>query len=270
MTDSFRTEVLLRSEQTGGRVAVVRNTVPAGWAGPPLHHHAFDEAFYVLDGELTFQVGGRRLTAGPGALAFAPRDVVHTLANHSGGAATYLLVITPGGFEHYFDELAGRPTGKPYPQTTVVGAVLDARAPDGAVPVIDDDGPIRVLLHGEESGGAVGIVDNDVGAGSLGPHLHAHDFDEAFCVLDGSLTFQLGDELVRVAAGEVAFAPRGVPHTFSNRDGGPARFVIVFTEAGFERHFARLAARHAGAEPPEWARQPVPEVVHVGPRIAER
>ena len=208
MSDSFRTEVLLRSEQTGGRVAVVRNTVPAGWAGPPLHHHAFDEAFYVLDGELTFQVADRRVTAGPGALAFAPRDVVHTLANHGDTAATYLLVITPGGFENYFDELAGQPTGKPYPETTVVGGVLDARAPDGTVDA--PAGPIRVLLHGGESGGAVGIVDNDIGAGSLGPHLHTHDFDEAFCVLDGALTFQVGDALVpgRRRRGRVRAADR--------------------------------------------------------------
>ena len=267
MSDSFRTEVLLRSEQTGGRVAVVRNTVPAGWAGPPLHHHAFDEAFYVLDGELTFQVADRRVTAGPGALAFAPRDVVHTLANHGDTAATYLLVITPGGFENYFDELAGQPTGKPYPETTVVGGVLDARAPDGTVDA--PAGPIRVLLHGGESGGAVGIVDNDIGAGSLGPHLHTHDFDEAFCVLDGALTFQVGDALVPVGAGEVAFAPRTVPHTFSNRDGDPARFLIVITDAGFERHFARIAANRADAEPPAWALGPVPPSERVGPQIGE-
>lgn len=264
---TFSTEVLLRSEQTAGRVAVVRNTVPAGWAGPPLHHHPFDEAFYVLAGELTFQVGDRRLIAGPGALAFAPRDVVHTLANQTDAPATYLLVISPGGFENYFDELAGRPTGKPYPQTVVVGDVLDARAPDGAVDA--PDGPIRVLLHGDESGGAVGIVDNDIGAGSLGPHLHTHDFDEAFCVLEGALTFQVGDELAEVGAGEVAFAPRTVPHTFSNRDGGPARFLIVITDAGFERHFARIAANRAGLEPPGWALGPVPPSERVGPQIGE-
>ena len=71
-------------------------------------------------------------------------------------------------------------------------------------------------------------------------------------MLEGALTFQVGDELAEVAAGEVAFAPRTVPHTFSNRDGGPARFVIVLTDAGFERHFARLAANRAGLEPPAW------------------
>ena len=130
-------------------------------------------------------------------------------------------------------------------------------------------GPIRVLLHGEESGGAVGIVDNDIGAGSLGPYLHTHDFDEAFYVLDGELTFQVGDELVRVGAGEVAFAPRGVPHTFEPRR-RPARFLIVITDAGFERHFARIAAKRADAEPPAWALGPVPPSERVGPQIGER
>ena len=55
----FQTRVLVRGEETGGHVAFVENTVPAGWEGPPLHHHDFDEAFYVLEGELTFQVGDR-------------------------------------------------------------------------------------------------------------------------------------------------------------------------------------------------------------------
>jgi quercetin dioxygenase-like cupin family protein len=262
MADSFRTEVLLRSEQTGGRVAVVRNTVPAGWAGPPLHHHAFDEAFYVLDGELTFQVGDARVNAGPGALAFAPRDIHHTLANLGDAPARYLLICTPGGFERRFDPEDGRP----YAETIVVGPQIDApgaRAPD------PPPGPIRVLLRGEESDAAVSIVDNDVGAGSLGPYLHTHDFDEAFCVLEGTLTFQVGDELVTVRAGDVAFAPRGVPHTFTNRDGGPGRQLIVCTEAGFERHFARIAAKQAGVEPPAWAQQPSPPVTRVGPRIGE-
>ena len=50
---AFQTRVLLRSEETGGNASLVENLVPAHWQGPPLHHHDFDEAFYVLDGELT-------------------------------------------------------------------------------------------------------------------------------------------------------------------------------------------------------------------------
>jgi mannose-6-phosphate isomerase-like protein (cupin superfamily) len=44
--------VLLRGEQSDGAVGITEITVPAGWEGPPLHHHDSDEAFYVLHGEI--------------------------------------------------------------------------------------------------------------------------------------------------------------------------------------------------------------------------
>jgi hypothetical protein len=77
------------------------------------------------------------------------------------------------------------------------------------------------------------------------------------------------DELIAARAGDVAFAPRGVAHTLANRSGADARYVLVCTPAGFERHFGRLAAEQAGVEPPAWALQPIPEVRRVGPRIGE-
>ena len=77
----------MRSEQSGGALSVTDNTLPAGWDGPPLHHHEFDEAFYVLEGELRFQVGDDLLTAGPGELAFAPGGTPHTVANPSDAPA---------------------------------------------------------------------------------------------------------------------------------------------------------------------------------------
>ena len=108
----------------------------------------------------------------------------------------------------------------------------------------------KVLLRSEESGGEVSLVDNVVPAGFPGPPLHTHDFDEAFLVLEGELTFQVEDQLVTKAAGELAFAARNVPHTFANLSGEPARYVLVCTPAGFERYFARMAAEKAGVEPP--------------------
>ncbi len=56
----------------------------------------------------------------------------------------------------------------------------------------------------------------------------------------------------------------------ANLGDAPARYVLVITPAGFERHFARLAAEQAGVDPPDWAMQPIPEVTRVGPRIGER
>jgi quercetin dioxygenase-like cupin family protein len=126
-----------------------------------------------------------------------------------------------------------------------------------------------VLLRSEESGGAVSVIDSVVPAGFPGPPLHLHDFDEAFYVVGGELTFQVEDQLVTKGAGELAFAPRNVPHTFANRSDAPARYVLVCTPAGFERYFERMAAERAGVDPPEWALQGWPEVTRVGPRIGE-
>ena len=122
-----------------------------------------------------------------------------------------------------------------------------------------------ILLRGEQSGGHVSVVENVVPAHSTGPPLHTHDFDEAFYVLEGELLFQIAGELTTRRAGELAFAPRNVPHALANHSDADARYVLVCTPAGFERQFARMAAAAQGIE---WALQPIPEVVPVGPPIA--
>lgn len=71
---NLRTNVLLRSEETGGHVSVIEIVVPPHSAGPPLHTHDFDEAFYLLEGELIFQVEEALVTKGAGELVFAPRN----------------------------------------------------------------------------------------------------------------------------------------------------------------------------------------------------
>ena len=126
---------------------------------------------------------------------------------------------------------------------------------------------INVLVRSEETGGEISVMDNVVSPDFGGPPLHHHPFDETFYVLEGELTFQLGEKVFTRRAGELAFAPRDVPHTFANLSGVEARTLIICTPAGFERYFDRLAAREAGLEPPASALQPWPEVVKVGPPI---
>ena len=124
----------------------------------------------------------------------------------------------------------------------------------------------KVLVRSEQSGGHVAIV--ELGGGGR-PPLHRHDFDETFYVLEGDLTFRLGDEVFTRRAGEVAFAPRGVPHTYANMSRAPARALLVITPAGFERYFDRIAARISGTEPPREAAGPIPEVVTLGPPLGD-
>jgi quercetin dioxygenase-like cupin family protein len=125
----------------------------------------------------------------------------------------------------------------------------------------------NVLLRSEETGGHVSVTEI-VPPHSAGPPLHTHDFDEAFYMLEGKLIFQVDETLVTKGAGELSFAPRNVAHTLANDTDTPACYVLVCTPAGFERHWARIAAKAAGVEPPQWALQPIPEVTVVGPQIA--
>jgi quercetin dioxygenase-like cupin family protein len=66
---------------TGGRYGLVEMTAPAGIPGPPPHVHETEEdAFYVIEGELTVQIGERTLQAHAGTFALVPRGTVHTFS----------------------------------------------------------------------------------------------------------------------------------------------------------------------------------------------
>ena len=101
-TVSFKTE----SEETGGAWSLLELTVPPGFDGPPPHwHKVTQEAFYILEGALTLQVGDQTVKALPGAYVFVPTGVIHAYSNAEDEPARFLGFVSPGGFEKYFDEL---------------------------------------------------------------------------------------------------------------------------------------------------------------------
>ena len=88
------------AETTDGRVTVIEHLAPQG-SGSPLHvHHREDEWFYVIEGALTFWIGGRVIEAPAGSFVYGPRDVPHTFVVSS-PEARFLLVLEPGGFEGF-------------------------------------------------------------------------------------------------------------------------------------------------------------------------
>src|SRR4051794_41815831 len=123
MATPFRSIIHVRSEDSADELGVIEVFSAPGFAGPPLHHHDFDETFYVVEGEMTFRLGDAPRTAGAGDVVFAPRGAHHTLANLSGAPARYLLICNPGGFERRFDPPPeeGGPPRKPLPEVHVVG-----------------------------------------------------------------------------------------------------------------------------------------------------
>lgn len=90
--------IQLTAEDSGGVLSIIEVTEPPEAAAPLHVHHAEDETFYILDGEVTFELGGVRRTARPGDVVFGPRNVPHRYEVGPEGARM-LFVLTPGGFE---------------------------------------------------------------------------------------------------------------------------------------------------------------------------
>ena len=76
----------------------------------------------------------------------------------------------------------------------------------------------------------------EIAAGRKGPDAHAHDDeDDAFYVLEGEITFLLGEDEIAGPAGTFVLVPPGVEHTFANRTSEPARILNIHAPAGFDR-----------------------------------
>jgi quercetin dioxygenase-like cupin family protein len=92
------------AELSGGGLTVEEWSLPPGGLIPPHTHTREDECNFVLEGELTCDVGGEIVLAPAGAYVLKPRDVPHALYNAGAGTVRVLEILTPGGFESYFDE----------------------------------------------------------------------------------------------------------------------------------------------------------------------
>ncbi|MGE0100723.1 MAG: cupin domain-containing protein [Blastocatellales bacterium] len=118
--------VKLAGGDTGNAVAILHFSVPK-FSGPPMHRHSReDEWFYVLDGELIFEVDGKRFTAGPGTSAFVPRGVAHTYQNYRDEPAHILVAETPSGLERFFEEVSAHNKGLSQPDFGRVGELAQS------------------------------------------------------------------------------------------------------------------------------------------------
>lgn len=97
--------IRIHGRDTGGVVSVVEShDVPGG--GPPPHiHQNEDETFQALEGEYEWTVGEKTFIAGKGTTIFAPRGIPHTYRYLGSEPGRLMCVITPSGFEGFFEEI---------------------------------------------------------------------------------------------------------------------------------------------------------------------
>ena len=104
-----RVAFLLRADETGGRYSLTEFTLaPPPAPGPPMHvHKAEDELTYVLEGQIDCVLEERSSKrASVGSFFFVPKGMPHTLSNPGPAAARILVILTPPGFEGYWEEAA--------------------------------------------------------------------------------------------------------------------------------------------------------------------
>ena len=96
---------LATSEDTNGKYALWEAIVPPG-GGPPAHVYSREEeGFYILEGEITVQVGDKRIVASAGMFANMPVGTPHSFKNESSRPAKMLISVAPAGLERMFFEI---------------------------------------------------------------------------------------------------------------------------------------------------------------------
>ena len=92
-------------DDTNGKYAMWEAIVPPG-GGPPPHVHSREvEAFYILEGEITFTVNGEKVVAPAGMFANMPVGTPHSFKNESDQPAKMLISVAPSGLEKMFMEV---------------------------------------------------------------------------------------------------------------------------------------------------------------------
>ena len=102
---------LATGDDTNGKYALLEAIVPPGGGPPPHVHSREEEGFYILEGEITFTIGDKRLVASAGMFANMPVGTPHSFKNENGKPAKMLISVAPAGLEKMFFEF-----GVPVPQ----------------------------------------------------------------------------------------------------------------------------------------------------------
>ena len=125
LVPGFTATVKLVGAETGG-ISIVEHTFAPGVLVPPHSHSREDEISYVIEGEIGFRSDSREVTLGAGGYIVKPRGELHSMWNAGAAPARMIEIVSPGGFEGYFIELAAATAAAGRrPDPSVIGAIAE-------------------------------------------------------------------------------------------------------------------------------------------------
>ena len=95
---------LCDAKDTEGTWSLMEEEIPIG-LGPPPHRHDWDEAYYVIEGALDFEIDGQPVRVEPGDFAYLPRNTVHAFKGASTCPTRVLIFAVPAHSSAFFEDL---------------------------------------------------------------------------------------------------------------------------------------------------------------------
>ena len=119
---SIGVRFMIGGDESGGGFSLVEHPMSPRALAAPLHRHTReDEYSFVLEGRLGALLGDEVVYGEPGDLVFKPRNQWHTFWNAGDEPARILEIISPAGFERYFEELVDMDADAPPAERLAVG-----------------------------------------------------------------------------------------------------------------------------------------------------
>lgn len=112
--------------------------------------------------------------------------------------------------------------------------------PEGGETVFLVGDTYTILLSGAQTGGAFTLLEAIVPPDTGPPPHHHNAEDETFILLEGKVTFSVGDEVIDALPGTTVFVPRGVVHSFKNVHTGNAKMLFMYNPPGMEGMFTEI------------------------------
>ena len=100
-----RVDVFVDSATSNGLSSTLVQHVQPGGGPPPHSHTNEDETFMVLEGEFELLMDGKWHPLVPGDAGYARRGSTHTFRNSGKTLGRIMVMVTPGGFEKYLEEI---------------------------------------------------------------------------------------------------------------------------------------------------------------------
>jgi len=207
----------------GESCLIIATKVPPGVAGPPRHRHPSDQTYFVLQGEITVELGEETRAAKARSAVFIPAGLPHRNWNDGDEDEVHIEVIAPGVLpvQRLVETTELR-------DTSVQPAFVQEADP---AKLTGRDFALDWLANRALGATHAAVYLAEVPPGKEGPPLHMHEFDQFYFVLQGTLSVEIGLKRYEVPPGQLVVLPAQVPHRqWNEQDETEQHLTIIVPE----------------------------------------